>query len=219
MIKISEQEKQRLIYFLTPRISNIDSNSLYCEDDEEICEIQDLVEANQINFGCTKLVLFYNDFPDLVIKIPFKGVKNYDDYEDEYYYEDFDTDYCALESSNYSKSFSSGINDMFAATYFLANINNIPVYVSEKITCDVILKPSNALKTATTLINKSDFLVNDSRLNPTTVSVFIKDYGLKKVLKLLKFLEENNINDLHGGNVGFNSNNSICFIDYSGFFE
>lgn len=47
---------------------------------------------------------------------------------------------------------------------------------------------------------------------------FIEEYGEEEYLRVSKFLEDEQINDLHYSNVG-SLNNHFCFMDYAGFWE
>lgn len=47
---------------------------------------------------------------------------------------------------------------------------------------------------------------------------FVREYGVEAYYTLTDFMYEEDINDLHGGNIG-DIDGKMCFIDYSGFHE
>lgn len=190
------------------------------------------------DWGVSKLVVSFEDIPNYVIKIPFQG-KSYDvddyDYENEEYYDedvidfmyaDIDCpftnlnswDYCETESNYYIKASEANIEDMFAGTYYICDINNYPIYASEKvekILCDVIHSreynvDDKSYQQATTLMG--DKVNHDLTV---IIAMYIKSYGLEKTKKFLKFINDNAISDRHYGNFGLSSDGKIKFIDYS----
>ena len=45
-------------------------------------------------------------------------------------------DYCALEAENYKKAVEAGVEEVFAACYFLMEYEGAPCYIMEKVSCD-----------------------------------------------------------------------------------
>lgn len=190
-------------------------------------------EVDWINNGVSKIVISYNDLPNYVIKIPFKG--KYDEYNDENAffinadcyekpYENVNTwDYCESEANCYYDAEKYyGLGDMFAKTEYLGEIENTPVYISEKITIlmsDTKVKNSNkhTEKIAKTL--QSKYEIDYSFCEGDGLLAFINCYGEERTEDLVSFLEEYGIEDLHNGNIGYDLYGNVKIIDYSGWYD
>lgn len=102
--------------------------------------------------GVSKCVFLFDDFPDIVVKIPFTGAgfedeDNEDEDEEEHdLYEDYsgasmccgnhrlerDWDYCEAEEQIYQDAALAGVSDFFAETACIGMIDNHPIYVQER---------------------------------------------------------------------------------------
>lgn len=185
-------------------------------------------EVNWIKNGVSKIVISYDNIPNYVIKIPFKG--HYNDYSDEteYFtdasyekpYENINNwDYCETEARCYdhAKKYYH-LEDMFAKTEYLGEIEDTPIYISEKIITlmsDTRVKNSNkhTEKIAKTL--RSKYEIDYSFCEGDGLSAFINCYGEKRAEDLVAFLEEYAISDLHEGNIGYDVYGNVKIIDYS----
>ena len=54
--------------------------------------------------------------------------------------------------------------------------------------------------------------------NTFVAAYFVEKYGYKEFLKIADFLEWNEINDLHSGNIGY-VGDRVIFIDYAGYYD
>lgn len=202
--------------------------------------IDDIVHSSKMKFewydyGVSKIVFYFSDIPDYVIKIPFQFYYNYeydykqDDYIEtgeleEFSYADYDApfdnlnlwDYCETEAEYYNIAYFSHVDECFAGTEYLCKIQNHPIYISEKIEFVLsdnrgTIKPSDkAFCTA----NK--WTVNSEYGLQKAMPYFIDAYGEEKASEFLRFLNNNPIEDFHSGNFGFDKNGKIKLIDYSG---
>lgn len=166
---------------------------------------EDLENISYSN-GVTKLVIIDED-SDWVLKIPFCNRT---------------CNYCAIEAENYKKAVEAGVEEAFAACYFLMEYEGAPCYIMEKVSCDEEIVESDFYK------------IGSSRLSGEMSEDEIYSYlgsmdGEKIIDRLLEFyydggflaeinifLSQNEINDFHTGNVGYRGTN-LVFVDYSGF--
>ena len=189
-------------------------------------------EVDWIKNGVSKIVISYSDLPNYVIKVPFKG--QYSDYDDEakfFIYASCEKPYKNINSWDYCESEANcyydakeyyDLGDMFAKTEYLGEIEDTPVYISEKITVlmsDTKVKNSNkhTEEIAKTLRDKYEidynFYVGDGLL------AFINCYGEKRTEDLVSFLEEYGVSDLHDDNIGYDLYGNVKIIDYSGWYD
>lgn len=189
-------------------------------------------EVNWIKNGVSKIVISYNDIPNYVIKVPFKG--RYNDCYDEtelFTYASYEKpytninawDYCESETNCYhdAKEYYD-LGDMFAKTEYLGKIEDIPIYISEKITTlmsDTRVRNSSehTEKIARSLRDKYE--IDWGFCEGKGLSAFIDCYGEKRAEELVSFLEEYDIGDLHEGNIGYDLYGNVKIIDYSGWYD
>lgn len=243
---MSNTDFSELYNFISSRLSNINIKQLFyvgscysdcCAEDDYTCEkiadIADTIGAQWGDCGCTKSVFFFKEFPQYVFKIPFRGkcvIEWDDDYDcycetdkfDEFYYagadNDNDWDYCETEAWLYHAACEHGVDNFFAGTFYIGEYCGHPIYVSEfrnnyKSTYyDFHNNPSNGVDE---LCKEYDYIP----LAKSDISAMIKFVGIEMVRKLLSFIEEFDINDLHNGNLGTTSDGMVCIIDYSNYNE
>lgn len=238
---LTNNEREKIIEFLKKRMSNICSDDFYVWYDEEGCECEGHYEdvafyncgADIYNYGCSKLVLFYEELPHWVVKIPFLG----EYYEDSESWRDFecaslnnsypidnDNDYCAVEAYLTEESYHYGLEDMFALTYFLTTINGVNIYISEKVENSYYSMNRKSYKHANSA-SQAQWLrdsycktnVEKYVLTAADLGFFIDEYGLSQTELLIAFLTDYSVEDLHHGNIGFDKYGKIKILDYSGF--
>lgn len=186
-------------------------------------------EVEWIRNGVSKIVISFSNLPHCVIKIPFKGF--YDDYSDTTAYfieancdQPFkninDWDYCETEAKCYydAKEYYN-LGDMFAKTEYLGEIENTPIYISEKITTimsNSCVKSSNEHTEKIAKSLREKYEVDYCFCEGSGLSAFIDCYGEERTEELVSFLEEYGIADLHDGNIGYDLYGNVKIIDYSG---
>ena len=57
-----------------------------------------------------------------------------------------------------------------------------------------------------------------ARTNTIVAAYFVEKYGYEEFMKIADFLEWNEINDLHSGNIGY-VEDRVIFIDYAGYYD
>ena len=200
-----------------------------------------LDNVDWIAHGVTKLVIAFKDEPDYVFKIPFRGGKMVDwqedpcDYVDEDYtylyshankYEEeslCNWDYCQVEEYVYNQSVEWEVEDLFANTFFLMQdwgFTGCPfrIYASQKIEEPGFYEINKATsdksrKEASNICKRS----NEYRISDRMLAAFVEDYGYGVASQFFDFVAALDVRDLHGDNLGFDSNNNVKVLDYSSF--
>lgn len=212
------------------------------------CDLENLSESNfeehvlavlpddnyKWMFGASKLVLFFSDFPDFVVKIPFAGTHmrrkqaldtgawNEENYiffpfEGAPYCED-SWDYCESETILYESAKKFKVEEFFLETKFVGRSYGYPIYKQEK---GISFSDSDRFSAAITVeeCSKAREMCSKSRiaqLPAKWVRDAIECYGEKRVKELLDFIHEKDLDDLHDDNLGYYNNKPII-LDYSNF--
>lgn len=173
-----------------------------------------LLEANYLEGFCgvSKACIFSDELPNWVIKTGFTWEEDDDDF-----------DYCTIEAHNYQDAIIEGVGEFFAASYELCTVtpseckgllNNIYFYIQEKAEPDEEKTSSTCERYINGDCESSDPWYHDHSDTDRLESLFGED---KNFDKLLKFIKEWKINDLHSGNFGYTKNGIAKIIDYSGY--
>ena len=131
---------------------------------------------------------------------------------------------CEVENVYYQYATYDSLDMYFAATAFYDFIttpagHKIPVYVQEKVeplcdrgsNCDGLTREEKR-----TMKSKVSSYYGGARLDECWIKDFIDCYGEEELECLMQFIDENNINDLHRGNIGYKNGKPIIF-DFSGY--
>ena len=156
----------------------------------------------EYNCGCTKHV-FWLKYGKYVFKVDIC--------------EDFS--YCEKEYEIYKEAKKEGIGDLFAEISYIGDIFGKKAYAMEyahvsddDVENDYYIKNSNSGMSENEIIEMMD----DMNSEDVVLDLF-KFYYPHNIIKVLnKFIQKNQINDFHPGNVGY-INNRLVFIDYSGY--
>lgn len=201
-------------------------------------EIAEEMGARWCNAGVSKVVFYFDEFPEIVFKIPFIGVRllNEDgDYFNCKYYSEAnsidssfaefsDSDYCAIEAELFNLADYYGVGSIFAKTEYAGEYKQIPFYISEKIESPNFYDYDynyyrhasvETKKTAQNILRDSD--CEDYNFNVTYLALIIDQYGKAMAEEFMYFITVFKVQDLHCGNVGWDSNNNFRIFDYSGF--
>lgn len=204
------------IHDLIGHLSDCMVDGLFTENEVEsfVAKIPNKILDFTWDTGATKLVLipFKRDY---VIKIPFNA-------SDEYEYFDYTDDYCDREIRIYQEAVENNFEKFFLPIEECFTINGYPIYVQEKATPYRELEEN---KKKTLYSNKSfstvkSKMIYESRLplcwTASCLDILQSELYLKE---FLRFLEDNDImNDLHYGNIGYRFNRPVIF-DYGGYYE
>ena len=231
-------EKSELINFVKHRFKGIemfyDNLWSYDDDSEEVTnstcyqnykEIADFVEAEDYKNGASKLVLFFNEFPQYIIKIPLFGCAevDYDDYLDEdatvspdkLAYIEYEKNYCEEEAHIYKKAKAKGIEEFFAKTEFLTTIEGIDIYYSKKVV------RASKYELQREKLDEAKFLRNyyEVDLASSYIAQMLVYASVDKIKDLLSFIYEYSIWDLIDDNVFIDKDGHVQLVDYSSFDE
>lgn len=207
-------------------------------DEEAFDELRSVLNSSGYEMGVSKVCFFFDQYPDIVVKLPFWGAEKYDmsyddddeDHEDgEWYLEETveyeracmdnskrEWDYCEKEALMYEEAKKHNVEEAFAETKCIGMTSSgYPIYVSEKIsehtsslTRNLRDKWDKKLKT----------LHYRSRCSDSVVINLLGSYPVDLVLNILRFLYDFRVDgDMHSGNYRFNKDGHIVFIDYSDF--
>ena len=212
-------------------------------DDEIIDTIYDDISyygAYDVQRGTFKMAIIpeYNNW---VIKIPFNGIIE-NDGSFSPFPDDKNFDCCLLELNVLEKMKQYNLDCFFANINYIDTVNNIAIYVQEKIevfgdqkTDDMLLIPEPFTKfynwlLEKTIYKKSEFYENDKDFDTLFTLPYIWwkkaiiSYGIKKVQDFILFILTFDadiifiFHDLHCYNFGFRViDNSPCICDYSGY--
>ena len=170
-----------------------------CEFD---CNYNDL--EIELKWGVTKAVICLPD-NEWVLKIPFS---------------DYEFDYCSLEEKNYISAKREGFEDFMAETHYLMDFNGSPCYIMKKAEVGFDLLKKDMYSCLIEEGNSEEYARYNSELNCSgdeyVENLLSFHYDHKRLDNFLDFCEENDINDIHTGNVGY-INGRLVVIDYSGY--
>ena len=128
----------------------------------------------------------------------------------------------------YQRAIKAGLEMFFPRTEVFCTYNGINFIIQEKVDFSTCTSPASkenryTHKTRTvspTIIEKMDNCFYHMRrgreLNPLWASMAIILYGKRRCKALCRFIIENNINDLHGSNIGYLKDKPII-LDFSGY--
>lgn len=190
------------------------------EDNKEFFEeAKDYANKNGISFFCgaSKLVIV-DEESDWVIKLSFDCSVDVD--------EGMESDYCKRELYNYEKACEEGVEKFFAEICMVGEVDGIEVYLQEKLKVDdgVEKDVDQIFRDYVYSLDESyydDIEDEDERNAILTDDVYEMDeeerieaiFGFDE--RLITFIENNDINDLHSGNFGYRGAD-LVIMDYSG---
>lgn len=195
----------------------------------------------------TKLVLGSIHHPEIVFKIPFMGLVNsfYDcenkkwEKEREYFGAVYkgnneklinlgisQDNHCEWEEKIYHAAEKEGVEDFFAEVKQFTTVGKLdyPIYISPRVPVlwsdvqdeyDYVEDLSEDMKEEIETLYKDYSSKSYGSKNLLTAMILQSSY--EKVKKLLTFLDNYEIDDLHDENIGLTEDNKIVIIDYAGF--
>ena len=211
-------------------VLNLFKNCIFedlCEDAYDNQILANLPENLDYTYesGATKVVLIIENL-DYVIKIPFHGRIEYAYSEDEEdVFEEFSGatagdsncwDYCKEEVFYYQKAKEKNVEKFFLETSILGYSNDdYPIYIQPKARIFNYYK-SKSLSAEEQIITNRLRSKCETWFSVRWIRDAINWYGEAEVEKLLKFISNQEINDLHSGNLGY-LNDRPVIVDYAGY--
>ena len=204
-------------------------------DDTYYKVLSKLVDSTWCEYGCTKLVMNFKEFPEVVFKIPFFGVRDVNDgseiiNETDYFgavkrglNKDAAWDYCSLEEELYNQAKEWGLDDIFTETAFLCCINGVNIYVSPlcEIDCFDCLYSEPYEENATPEQKETSkqllSYMNDKSMTDSALLVLSAQYGEDAVCDFIDFINYYDIGDFHSANMGFTESGQFKIFDYGDF--
>ena len=214
------------------------------ENEDDFLSLEDfrriLCENEILNIhvasGLTKIVLIPDD-KDYVIKIPITKTGYYDYIEDEngnytkgnLLMENNNLgDYCSIEEELFN-SFTDDIQKIFAETRFITKVNDLPIYIQEKVTVPYCKKINQFDPNHYPSDRKSDMDIHYELSAISEYSEYnefqedfcydiLVNYGFDFLVNLLQTIDYAGISDLHAGNYGYKNYKPMIY-DYSGYGE
>ena len=195
--------------------------------------------------GVSKGVLIFNDL-DYVIKIPFyceyyEGEEGYYDDEDNWiegepgeptgdafsgvevegYCHQNEWDYCETEELRYLAAEKNNMEEHFAKTWCIGTVQDWPIYAQIKC-CMYRSEESYSTRSKKTYTAEDQESVRN--IQDTTkvwtqedwLIDFLHYWGRDRLIAFMQFCDQWNIDDLHGGNLGYICG-VPCLVDYSSY--
>lgn len=186
--------------------------------------------AKECKCGASKMTFLFKEFPDVVVKVSTIGWRLYEDEDDDGAVHELNpvngrTDFCGLESDIYQDAADKGLDEFFFDIAEVFSFEGVKFYVEEKFKKEYwdskeyldgdYKKGSKDSKARVKKINDSTSKVID--IDNNIISTWCEYYDIDILIRLMQFLEEWNINDLHVANVAFDKAGNLRIFDYSGY--
>lgn len=139
--------------------------------------------------------------------------------------EEMNEEFCAKEARLYNEAKKYGLDKFLAPVSFLVNMNGIDFYIGKKAEIDENKIENKCYDYVSSYLERNEYDSEDAYDMAVSDEVYDLEpkeriYGIlgdsDETYKLVKFFEENKVNDLHDGNWGI-INNQFIVIDYAGF--
>lgn len=244
MLGYDKRELWGFIASKVGRLSNAEQDELtwlHLDEDGEILDdvylgIKESMGADWIDCGMTKCTIHFEDYPDIVFKIPFFGHITFyykddapaEDPELNYGFpeyselensgNDVEWDYCRTETEIFEKAVKDGVDDFFVPLFHLGGYLGFSFYAQEYVLVglDEMTFTREDRDKGTEIREKAE-MKND--IAATQVAKLVAVFGKRKTKHFLDFLREQEIVDLHNGNFGIDNKGKVVLLDYAGYFE
>ena len=165
--------------------------------------------------GCTKIAILDNDNPRWVIKFDL--------------FDRNKSEYCKLELRNYNKAREKNIEEFFAATYYLNEVNAFDFILQERVDMNSNAVEETFTDYASSVYDLEDFenedeyndavynMVEDMSDEDRVYAMLYDERFNTDISEIINFIENNDINDLHAGNWGFTKDHHCVMVDFSGY--
>ncbi len=127
-------------------------------------------------------------------------------------------DYCYREAENYKLAKEQGLDEFFVETEYFTTIANHDVYIQKKVDIDSQEKITTRANREAGKDYSAEHMDYRMIFDTTCLGALVSQYDIDKVEALVKFVKQNDINDL----TEYNScleNGVIKFFDYAGYGE
>lgn len=173
------------------------------------------------NYGATKFVLVCEDLENWVIKLSYEVSESFIE-------ETGIFNFCEREAENYEAACKKGLEQFFAATYKVGIVQDVNVYLQERVDPDNELfyayfeeyvdeRYSECDREAENYWNMVEEDIYDLGDEERLEAIFRQDYTVEEIRELIEFCEDYDINDLHECNYGVTPDKRNVIIDFSGY--
>lgn len=195
-----------------------------------INRVYDLAKKYNVNidyaYGVSQLC-FMIDGMDTVIKVAFNGMmeewSDYDVEKDEYIWHEefvpFDIDFCNKAYEIYNLAYIAGLENLFAKMDILGKTSNCDIIWTQEFVIPLSHSNNSSKKASEDSLKRATEIESERYIpfEAEWVALILDLYGEDKFRALVKFLDENNINDdFHYGNYGYTKEGFPMLLDYSG---
>lgn len=184
-------------------------DAVICDDDDRLyfwcLNHQNYLKNNglTIHSGETKSCVLSDKLPNWVIKVGFVMEGNTEDF-------------CTIEANNFTRAIEEGLEDFFAASYKLCSFPLPKKYSLRKVVTFFIQERAEPDEEKTS-ITCEEYTGSDENEDIDRLESLFTDCKYKVFCKLLEFIDNWGINDLHSGNFGYTKDGKVKIIDYSGY--
>jgi hypothetical protein len=191
--------------------AKVDMKPIYHDSPEfdlldEYCDTHNYSIRN----GLTKFVFNLDNNDNFVVKIPFAGTYYWADKE----YENYGTNHCEEELNVYEYLKDSEIGSLLVPTVFIGKVNGLELYAQPKVEVFNYDKHSPSDKSYNTAedLGWHECTADDDDV----VASFVEYFGVDEAERILDYLDEEGIRDIHSGNFGY-LNGALVLFDYCGY--
>lgn len=191
---------------------NLHDNVFY---DQIVCPFKSKYKKEFFyDYGATKGVLAFKNL-GFVIKIPFVCNDEWDfsgaDCENGW-------DYCQVEVDKYQMASTSGVERCFAETQYITSIDGYPIYMQEYATMFERGDSASSCHNEEDLEKVKSLCKSNNYdcFNTIWLSDVFNFFGEHLFYKLMNFIDDCDIRDLHNGNIGYIGMRPVL-VDYSSF--
>ena len=227
------------IFPLPKRFGIIVGQRHYTSDDDEdtdmdgdlFClktEIWGVDQSASVMYGVSKIVITSPNLNGVVIKIPFNGYfildeitrENYIWYPFKYASGTDCNDYCLTEFEKYQHLTMAKLNCFAAETEFYKEIDGVRIFLQEEVipendSCTIHNPSKRSKDLADKWYDEDKF-----KIEPEWIANCLDKYGESKVENFLYYctnIDEDILQDTHGGNYGYRKDGTPCLLDFSGY--
>lgn len=135
-------------------------------------------------------------------------------------FSDFIVNHVLRELEIYTKAEHENIAEVFVYTHYLMHLNNVDVIESDYVECDCDGESviSDVYEKCSDIMDNDDIVEMIDYGDGLFETLFSFYYSGYVIDSAMEFMNENDVNDLHSGNMGYDTNGQIKLIDYSGYF-
>lgn len=180
-----------------------------------------------VYFGMSKLVITSPHLDGVVIKIPFNGCFNEYDAEGNIFWQPFrwasgtdKSDYCLTEFEKYNRLKDYRLDCFVAKVIYYKEVCGVRVFIQEEVTPDNDSYQTRRPSQRSQDLAEKWYSEGKFYIEPEWIANCLDKYGKSKVKRFLYYcanIDPDILEDIHGGNFGYRSNETPCLLDFSNY--